>query len=431
MGCDAYCLGGGSTLLSTAAVRCRKRTTRCELASDGDSVEPRDRHWYNPKRRRPLTYRRWLEAENCSALLDSGEDRFMLMSYNILGVNNSLEHPDLYMNVPFDAMQWESRKRLICEEIRRWKADIVCLQEVDRYHDLEANMKNDGYIGRYKRRTGDAKDGCAIFWKNRRFRLLEGREIEFKSLGLRDNVAQLLVFETGKQKIDSRRVVIGNIHILFNPKRGDIKLGQVRILLQEAQVLSEKWGGIPIALAGDFNSTPRSAIYEFLSTSELNITRHDRKFLSGLEGFQPTLHSFCGLINHSWTDEELKNATGYSSCKLLTHPFKLHSSYARISGAGRTRDLCGEPLATTYHSKFMGTVDYLWYSGGLAPVRVLDTLPIATLKSMGGLPSPNIGSDHLPLASEFVFITRSSDLKSQGQATENEATLDRFLKLNS
>jgi hypothetical protein len=27
-----------------------------------------------------------------------------------------------------------------------------------------------------------------------------------------------------------RRVVIGNIHVLFNPKRGDIKLGQVNDL---------------------------------------------------------------------------------------------------------------------------------------------------------------------------------------------------------
>ncbi|XP_020584634.1 carbon catabolite repressor protein 4 homolog 3-like isoform X2 [Phalaenopsis equestris] len=390
MGCDASFLGGSTSFLSTAVVRHRKRTTRCELAGHWCFGEPRDRRWYNPKRHRPLTYRRWVEAENSSDLLESGEDRFMLISYNILGVNNSMEHPDLYINVPFDAIQWESRKRLVSEDIRRWNADIVCLQEVDRYYDIENKLKKDGYVGRFKRRTGVAKDGCAIFWKNERFNLLEGNEIEFKDLDLRDNVAQLFVFE-------------------------------VRVFLQQAHALSEKWGGIPIVLAGDFNSTPESAIYEFLSTSELDITRHDRKFLSGLE---PNLHIFSGLINHCWTDEELKNATGHSSCKLLTQPLKLQSSYAHINRTGRTRGSCGEPLATTYHSKFMGTVDYLWFSGELEPARVLDTLPISTLKSIGGLPSRNIGSDHLPLASEFVFISKSTQLKSQGQGKNKKPRKD-------
>lgn len=31
-----------------------------------------------------------------------------------------------------------------------------------------------------------------------------------------------------------------------------------------------------------------------------------------------------------------------------------------LQGNHRTRDDIGEPLATSYHSKFMGTVDYIW-----------------------------------------------------------------------
>ncbi|XP_077236651.1 carbon catabolite repressor protein 4 homolog 5-like [Tasmannia lanceolata] len=56
-------------------------------------------------------------------------------------------------------------------------------------------MRNKGYIGSFKRRTGEAMDGCAIFWKENLFCLLEGESIEFKGFGLRDNVAQLFVFE--------------------------------------------------------------------------------------------------------------------------------------------------------------------------------------------------------------------------------------------
>ncbi|MCI13396.1 carbon catabolite repressor protein 4-like [Trifolium medium] len=61
-----------------------------------------------------------------------------------------------------------------------------------------------------------------------------------------------------------------------------------------------------------------------------------------------------------WTDEEVKTATGDSECHLAVHPLKLDSSYATVDGSASTRGFNGEPLATSYHSKFLGTVDYLW-----------------------------------------------------------------------
>ncbi|KAB1212655.1 hypothetical protein CJ030_MR5G009697 [Morella rubra] len=67
--------------------------------------------------------------------------------------------------------------------------------EVDNYDDLSDILVKAGYAGSYKRRTGDAVDGCAMFWKANEFRLLEAESIEFKGFGLRDNVAQLSAFE--------------------------------------------------------------------------------------------------------------------------------------------------------------------------------------------------------------------------------------------
>ncbi|KAG4400594.1 hypothetical protein GLYMA_07G091232v4 [Glycine max] len=57
-----------------------------------------------------------------------------------------------------------------------------------------------------------------------------------------------------------RRFVVGNIHVLFNPNRGDIKLGQVRLLLDKAYKLSQEWGDIPVIIAGDLNSVPQCHI---------------------------------------------------------------------------------------------------------------------------------------------------------------------------
>ncbi|KAL2614948.1 hypothetical protein AAZV13_08G037001 [Glycine max] len=98
-------------------------------------------------------------------------------------------------------------------------------------------------------------------------------------------LAQLSVFEMCKS--DSRRLLVGNIHVLYNPNRGEVKLGQIRFLLSRAQYLSEKWGNTPVVLAGDFNSTPQSGIYKFLSSSELNVLLYYRKELSGQKRCRP------------------------------------------------------------------------------------------------------------------------------------------------
>ncbi|XP_010265224.1 PREDICTED: carbon catabolite repressor protein 4 homolog 3 isoform X1 [Nelumbo nucifera] len=309
----------------------------------------------------------------------------------------------------YSTLKWERRKRLICQELIGWKPDIICLQEVDRYYDLLSIMEKNGYAGSYKRRTGHATDGCALFWRATTFRLLEGESIEFRMFGLRDNVAQLSVFEMCRA--DSRRVLVGNIHVLFNPSRGDIKLGQIRLLLQRAHALSEKWGNIPVVLVGDFNSTPQSAVYKFLSSSELNVTLYDRRYLSGQIPMRRPFVLIDGCLNYSWSGEQVNIATGSPNRTIVEHPLKLNSSYLTVKGSARTRGSHGEPLATTYHSRFLGTVDYLWYSDGLFPTRVLDTPPVDMLRKTGGLPSKKLGSDHLALVSEFAFKKAEGKLK--------------------
>ncbi|KAK7320017.1 hypothetical protein RJT34_04746 [Clitoria ternatea] len=361
---------------------------------------------------RPTEIKRdWVEQDHQSLLLASPQT-FTVASYNILAVRNASQHSDLYVNVPSRYIHWNRRKTVICNELFGWNPDIICLQEVDKYFELSDILVKAGYAGSYKRRTGDSVDGCAMFWKADKFRLLEGESIQFKDIGLRDNVAQLSVFEMCES--DSRRLLVGNIHVLYNPNMGEVKLGQIRFLLSRAQYLSKKWGNTPVVLAGDFNSTPQSGIYKFLSSSELNIMLYDRKELSGQKRCRPAhvlgmnketvgpLVILDGLLK-CWTDEEVEIATGDSGCHLAVHPLKLNSSYATVNGSTNTRGFNGEPLATSYHSKFLGTVDYLWYSDGIVPIRVLDTLPISDLVRAGGLPCKKVGSDHLALVSEFSF----------------------------
>ncbi|KAG5536231.1 hypothetical protein RHGRI_023871 [Rhododendron griersonianum] len=160
----------------------------------------------------------------------------------------------------------------------------------------------------------------------------------------------------------------------------------IRTLSSKAHILAKKWGNVPVILAGDYNSTPQSAIYEFLSSSQLNIMLHDRKELSGQRSCNPAqvfgieretrnpLHLMDRFFKSGWTDEEVKVATGRAKSEVVMHPLMLNSSYATLK------------------------------------VLNLYTLPIDVLQKTGGLPCQKLGSDHLALVSEFAFMPTEKTL---------------------
>ncbi|XP_012076635.1 carbon catabolite repressor protein 4 homolog 6 isoform X2 [Jatropha curcas] len=245
---------------------------------------------FRPRLPKPLDYRDWEYAKTAPP---SDSEKFIVLSYNILADYLAINHRSkLYFHIPRRMLDWEWRKRSILFELGLWSADIMCFQEVDRFQDLEEELKLRGYCGIWKMRTGNAVDGCAIFWRTSRFKLLYEESIEFNKLGLRDNVAQICVLElTSKNCTEnssslstssagSDKVVMCNIHVLYNPRRGEIKLGQVRTLLDRAYAVSKMWNA-PVVICGDFNCTPKSPLYNFISEQKLDLTGIDRDKVSG------------------------------------------------------------------------------------------------------------------------------------------------------
>ncbi|XP_010917938.1 carbon catabolite repressor protein 4 homolog 6 [Elaeis guineensis] len=225
-------------------------------------------------------------------------ERFIVLSYNILADYLARDHRSkLYFHIPHYILDWEWRKKRLLLEFGLWAPDVMCLQEVDRFHDLEAELAVRGYNGIWKMRTGNAVDGCAIFWRTNRFQLRHEEHIEFNKLGLRDNVAQICVLESriqspvekeiaslpesSDQSRPANQVVICNIHVLYNPKRGEIKLGQVRKLLDRAYVVSKIWNDAPVIICGDFNCTPKSPLYKFISEFKISLSGLARDQVSG------------------------------------------------------------------------------------------------------------------------------------------------------
>ncbi|TYH57835.1 hypothetical protein ES332_D08G116100v1 [Gossypium tomentosum] len=213
---------------------------------------------FRPRNSKPWDYREWKYAGTPPP---PRSDKFVVLSYNVLADYLASTHRNLYFHIPFHMMNWEWRMRNLMFELSLWSADILCFQEVDRFHDMEEQLNSMGYNGIWKMRTGRAVDGCAIFWRT-------------------------------SSSTNSNKVVICNIHVLYNPRRGEIKLGQVRRLLERAHSVSKSWDNAPVVLCGDFNCTPKSPLYNFISEQKLDLSEVNRDKVSGQASAEIPLQTY-------------------------------------------------------------------------------------------------------------------------------------------
>lgn len=56
-------------------------------------------------------------------------EKFIIVSYNILSVDNAQTHwRELYYHIPARIMHWHTRKRKLLRELGLWSPDVICLQ---------------------------------------------------------------------------------------------------------------------------------------------------------------------------------------------------------------------------------------------------------------------------------------------------------------
>lgn len=224
--------------------------------------------------------------------------RFTFISYNILSQSCLEDNKHLYDASPPEVLEWDHRKHNLLKEIMHFKADIIALQEVNQnFYDefFKPNMEMQGYKGVYKRRTGEEKqDGCAIFYHAEKFELKKTLPVDFNrgvEILDRDNVALLIMLQPKKDWTGGQdmRLCVATTHLLFNPKRGDIKLAQLAVLLAELDRFTRKGiepgTGMPLyhpsILCGDFNAVPYSEIYRLVHRGRLKYENLVSKDISG------------------------------------------------------------------------------------------------------------------------------------------------------
>ncbi|KAJ8377782.1 hypothetical protein AAFF_G00253980 [Aldrovandia affinis] len=373
---------------------------------------------------------------------------FSVMSYNILSQDLLQDNIYLYKHCRSSVLEWNHRFDNILRELEQHDADILCLQEVQEDHyqkQLKPSLESLGYHCEYKRRTGRKPDGCAVSFKRDRFSLVSQHPVEYFRRGVplldRDNVGLVLLLRPAGSPDSGPVLCVANTHLLYNPRRGDIKLAQLAMLLAEITQVSRLQDGsaCPIILCGDFNSVPWSPLYCFIRESWLE---YEGIAISKVSGQEESPRGQRQLTVPIWPQSvgvsqqcQYETSSGDAavaegdSCPTdrdneARAPAAVHNHRPRIAHSLRLRSAYShwlregeQPEVTTCHSRTALTVDYIFYSAAqgdaaqpehsAAPVQGLQLLARLALVdekdvwTANGLPNERNSSDHLPLLARF------------------------------
>ncbi|XP_050542104.1 nocturnin isoform X3 [Daktulosphaira vitifoliae] len=270
-----------------------------------------------------------------------------------LGQNN-----DKFDLCPPEALEWKRRRCHMLEEILRHNPDIICLQEVDHFDFLSRALATQSYSGVFVPKPdspcvyikdNNGPDGCAIFYKNNKFDLLEKHEKILQVWTVHSNQVSLLLIL--KDKCSGNELCVSTTHL--KARKGallsTLRNEQGKDLLE---FISSHTGERPTVICGDFNAEPIEPVYN-------------------------TMCSYPSL--------------------------PLDSAY-KVSGS--------EPPYTSWkirggEGEVMHTIDYIFYTKQKLTVSAILNMPTEKDVGENRVPSFSYPSDHFSLVSDFHFNKQS------------------------
>uniref|UniRef100_A0A2I2ZMP5 Nocturnin n=1 Tax=Gorilla gorilla gorilla TaxID=9595 RepID=A0A2I2ZMP5_GORGO len=303
-------------------------------------------------------------SQHCATVLQPGEQIETPSPKKNFFFSALGEGKDNFVQCPVEALKWEERKCLILEEILAYQPDILCLQEVDHYFDtFQPLLSRLGYQGTFFPKPwspcldvehNNGPDGCALFFLQNRFKLVNSANIRLTAMTLKTN--QVAIAQTLECKESGRQFCIAVTHLKARTGWERFRSAQGCDLLQNLQNITQG-AKIPLIVCGDFNAEPTEEVYKRFASSSLN----------------------------------------------------LNSAYKLLSADGQS-----EPPYTTWKIRTSGecrhTLDYIWYSKHALNVK--SALDLLTEEQIGPnrLPSFNYPSDHLSLVCDFSFTEEPDGL---------------------
>lgn len=233
--------------------------------------------------------------------------------------------------------------------------------------------------------------------------------------------------------------IVSTTHLLYNPRRDDVRLAQTQVLLAELDRLAcRNWNNrdvssdrIPIILTGDFNlqffTEPYKLITEnFVTLQRMNLPAREllpfglgitdncqhigvvrcnerqKTILFNSERLGREGNEFLPFLDY----QSMKNSRLPFNSGRLTHGLNLTSAFAEQNRDHRY-------FASTHHRQWI-TVDYVFYTkfwkrskpSKFSPLQLLSYLELPTVAdchSNGPIPNVYLGSDHYSLVTRFAL----------------------------
>ncbi|QHS75171.1 3'-5' poly(A) RNA exonuclease [Saccharomyces paradoxus] len=205
-----------------------------------------------------------------------------IMTYNTLA--QTLIRRDFFPQSG-PALKWHKRSKVLVHELKKYRPDIVSLQEVD-YNELhfwQENFHKLGFDLTFKRHEGKTH-GLLVAWNNKKFQLDNEWMLDYDNV-LAGNVISartrtkniaLIISLNFKDVTDSSSsgVIVANTHLFWHPFGVFERLRQSYLVLQKIQEIKtcSKYNGWHSLLMGDFNTEPEEPPYLAITRRPLILT---------------------------------------------------------------------------------------------------------------------------------------------------------------
>lgn len=236
-------------------------------------------------------------------------------------------------------------------------------------------------------------------------------------------------------RLKDQQFIVATTHLLYNPRRDDIRTAQIQVLLAEIDRMAVKTSTeepLPIILTGDFNSLPFSNPYRLIQNGHITSSNLPLRLgiMDNCQHVNVAMHQnrkTTALFNSDKKEEHVEN--GATECVIETNttveyvqesglPYNTGSVWHHLNF---TPTFLSDWHATTYQDRWI-MVDYIFYTKywrrTVGPVgepptfsslQLLANFDLPTkydCEHFGPIPNQQLGSDHYSMAAEFVLLNQ-------------------------
>ncbi|XP_050526660.1 2',5'-phosphodiesterase 12 isoform X2 [Daktulosphaira vitifoliae] len=323
-------------------------------------------------------------------LIKKPKNSFRIISYNILAgdyTKTKEAKNEMYPYCPAHILASSYRNPLLVKELQAYKADILCLQEVEVKlfnRELDPLLKNFLNLnGVHCKKDGNRNEGLSCFYSADKFELLDQFCIKlndrptiemycgpFINAIYEDNiwkqglekktVLQVLLL---RKILENKLLLVCNTHLISDADSDCVRLLQALVELTIITKLKKTFENqypeqkLSVIFCGDFNSTPESGVFDLVTNLFLPFEYRD--------------------LNHL---NNLKNVVDFT----MSSAYSTNVPYSNFT------------------QTFSGLLDYIYFTN--EHLDVIQTLSMPLHEEVieeGGLPSAKFPSDHLALIADF------------------------------